>query len=161
MDPGVIDTLATGTAVTVTVTVCVVVAAAKLLLPGAVAVTVMVALPGAIAVTTPVVCETVAIVGVVVPYVTVAAGAPLGWLTVEASVAVCPAVSVSALGETVSPVIADGSGATVTVAVPTLPSTTAVTVVVPGAIAVSSPCVEIVATAGAELVHVTARPVWT
>ena len=53
------------------------------------------------------------------------------------------------------------TGTTVTeiVAVAVFPSTVAVTTVVPAATAVTTPCAEMVATAGVLLLHVTGRPV--
>jgi hypothetical protein len=84
--PGVTCTLATAAA-TVTDTNSVSVAAAKLVLPGAVTVTVIVAVPGVTAVITPAV-ETLATPGSVVPYVSVAAGAPEGRTTTGVTVRV-------------------------------------------------------------------------
>ena len=55
--------------------------------------------------------------------------------------------------------MAAGSGATVIVAVPLIPSTVAVMVAVPAATAETVPVAETVATAGVLLLHVTARPV--
>ena len=78
------STAATDTAVTVTVTIAVSVAAAYPEAAGAVAVTVIIAVPAATAVMTPEL-DTVATLGAVVPYVTAAAGAPGGCVTVSVS----------------------------------------------------------------------------
>jgi hypothetical protein len=55
--------------------------------------------------------------------------------------------------------MAAGSGATVIVAEPVIPSTVAEMVALPAATADTEPVAETVATAGALLLHVTARPV--
>jgi hypothetical protein len=148
----------TGATVTTTDTVADAVAAENPVLPDADAVTVIVALPGATAVTRPV-PDTVATLGTVVPYVTLAAGAPLGCDTEGVSPCVCPTVRLAALGDTLIPVMAAGSAETVTVAVPCTPSTVAVTVALPTATAVTSPAVLTVATAAFDVDHETARPV--
>ena len=66
-------------------------------------------------------------------------------MTVGVSACVCPTVSAALLGTTVRPVIAAGAATTVTVAVPWIPSTVAVSVALPPATAVTSPVAEIVA----------------
>ena len=88
-----------------------------------------------------------------------AVGAPVGCTTLGVSACVCPAPRLAALGITLTLVMAAGSGATVMVAEPVIPSTVAVMVAVPAATAETVPVAETVATAGVLLLHVTARPV--
>ena len=68
-----------------------------------------------------------------------------------------PTTTLAEAGVTLT--LATGTGVTVIVAVPVIPSTVAVIVALPAATAVTTPAALTVATAGVPLLHVTARPV--
>ncbi len=146
-DAGLTLTDATGTGVTVTADVP--------LCPSLVAV--IVAEPGATAVTRPL-PFTVARAVLLVPHVTTrpASAFPLASCGVAVSCTVCPAVTLTDAGLTLTD--ATGTGVTVTVAVPVLVSLVAVIVVEPAATPVTSPLPFTVATVALLLPHVTTRP---
>ncbi len=145
---GVTSTLATDTAVTVTLAVP--------STPSTVAVTVTG--PGATAVRSPVV-SIVAIAPSLVLHATVrfVSALPPASRGVAVNCWVPPAVRVTVAG--VTSTLATGTAATVTLAVPSTPSTVAVTVTGPGATAVNRPVLSIVAMVPSLVAHVTARPV--
>jgi hypothetical protein len=143
-------TVATGTGVTVTLAVP--------LLPSLVAV--IVAEPAATPVTTPL-DDTVAIPVLELDHVTVRPVSTLLFASrvVAVSCTVRPTVTLGVAGATVTD--ATGTGVTVTLAVPLLPSLVAVIVAEPTATPVTTPLDETVAIPVLELDHVTARPVST
>jgi hypothetical protein len=149
-DGGLTDTLATGTGVTVTLVLP--------LLPPAVAS--MVADPGATAFTTPV-SETVATRALLELQVTgrSVTTVPSASRTVAVNVVDWPLVTLTLAGSTAT--LPTGTRITVTVALPVLPSLSAVTVAVPGATAVTTPPSETMATRASLVAQVTPRSVTT
>src|SRR2546428_699016 len=147
---GLTATDATGTLDTVT--------AAVPLCPSLVAV--IVAAPTATPVTSPL-ADTVATALLLVVQVTVRplSRLPLASLSVAVSCTVPPRYMLGAAGLTVTD--ATGTFATVTAALPLLPSLVAVIVTVPAATPVTRPLAETVASVGFELAHATDRPAST
>jgi hypothetical protein len=144
---GVTLTVATGTGWTVMLAVP--------LLPSLVAV--IVAVPEATPVTTPVLL-TAAMVGVLLLHEMLrpVSGAPDASRVAAVRGVVAPIRTVALVGATTT--LATGTGVTVTVAVPVMPSTVAEMVADPGATAVTSPEAETVAVALADDVQVVVRP---
>src|SRR6266550_4774984 len=148
-DAGLTPTDATGTSVTVRVAVP--------LFPSLVAV--IVADPGATAVTRPL-PFTVARAVLLLPHVTTrpASAFPLASFGVAVSCTVCPAVTLTDAGLTLTDATGTGVTVTVTAAVPVLVSLVAVIVVAPAATPVTSPLPFTVARAVLLLLQVTTRP---
>src|SRR6267378_4315912 len=140
-------TIATGASVTVMADVP--------LLPSLVAV--IVADPAPTAVTNPL-AETVATPGALLDQVTIrpVRTLPAESFVVAVSCAVAPTMRLVGVGDTVT--VATGTRLTVTEAVPLLPSLLAVMFADPAATAVTMPFADTVATEGASLDQVTARP---
>ena len=132
--------------------------AATPVIPSTVAVSV--AVPAATAVTSPV-ADTLATADALLLHVTARPVSvfPAASRALAASCCVPPTTRLAVAGLTLT--AATGTGVTVMDALPVIPSTVAVSVAVPAATAVTSPVAETLTTAGALLLHATARPVST